>query len=260
MVRQLLTSIATLAAGAVLACSLGYCQDTSNLRPPPYPGVLVRMQGVFVTPVPGVPLKAAVHLESKQRLPDGTTEVRKTINNIARDLQGRIYNERRTWMNPAASGAPLLLSVHIYDPITKLNTFLDPATRIARQTAQPTGGRNPEVVVTPEDAKSGARAGGQATRVTEEDLGREYMENVSVHGTRTSRTIPAERSGTGRPVVVTDEYWYSEELHLNMLVKHADPRTGEQTVTVMQVERDEPSATMFEIPAGYKVVDETPEK
>jgi len=57
------------------------------------------------------------------------------------------------------------------------------------------------------------------------------MENVEVHGTRKSRTIPAEFSGTGQPIVITDEYWYSADLHLNMLVKHNDPRTGEQTVT-----------------------------
>lgn len=218
------------------------------------------MQGVFVTPVAGVPLKAVVQLESKQTLPDGTTEVRKTISNIARDLQGRIYNERRKWMNPAVRDAPLLLSIHIYDPITRLNTFLDPATRIARQTTRLTREGTQEAVVAPEEAKNGARVNGHEMRVTEENLGTQYMENVSVHGTRTSRTIPGEVSGTGRPVVVTDEYWYSEELHLNMLVKHADPRTGEQTVTVTQVDRNEPSSTMFEIPAGYKVVDETPEQ
>jgi hypothetical protein len=177
-----------------------------------------------------------VQLESKQTLPDGTTEVKKTINNIARDLQGRIYNERRKWMSPSVSGAPLLLSAHIYDPVTGLNTFLDPATRIARQTARFTREVGQEVVAAPQEAKNGTP------------------------GNRTTKTILAAESGTGKPVVVSDEYWYSEELHLNMLVKHTDPRTGEQTVTVTHVDRNEPSSTTFQIPAGYKVVDETPEK
>jgi len=95
--------------------------------------------------------------------------------------------------------------------------------------------------------------------VIEEDLGTQSMENVSVHGARRSTTVPAAASGTGKPVVVTDETWYSEELHLNMLVKHDDPRTGQQTVTVTHVDRNEPNPTVFQIPAGYKVVDETPE-
>jgi len=95
-------------------------------------------------------------------------------------------------------------------------------------------------------------------QVQEEDLGTETMENVLVQGIRRSRTIPGTASGTGKPVVVVDEYWYSEELHLNMLVKHDDPRSGQQTVTVTRVNRSEPAAEIFEIPAGYKVVDENP--
>jgi hypothetical protein len=43
-----------------------------------------------------------------------------------------------------------------------------------------------------------------------------------------------------------------------MLVKHNDPRTGEQTVTITKVERSEPPAEKFEIPADYKILDETP--
>jgi hypothetical protein len=65
-------------------------------------------------------------------------------------------------------------------------------------------------------------------------------------------------SGIGRRAVVTDEYWYSEELHINMLTKHNDPRTGKLTVTVTQVNRDEPVVDLFAVPPDYKVVDMTP--
>jgi hypothetical protein len=68
------------------------------------------------------------------------------------------------------------------------------------------------------------------------------MENVSVHGARRSTTVPAAASGTGKPVVVTDESWYSEELHLNLLIKHDDPRSGQQTVMVTHVDRNEPKS------------------
>lgn len=85
------------------------------------------------------------------------------------------------------------------------------------------------------------------------------MENVLAHGTRVSRTVPAATSGTGKAVIVTDEYWYSDELHLNMLVKHDNPRTGQQTVTVTRLARTEPDEATFRVPAGYKIVDETPE-
>ena len=135
------------------------------------------MGGVFVTPVPGVPLSAVVELESTQVLPDGSTNKKKTINNIARDLQGRIYNERRQWMNPAIAETPKLLSFHIYDPLTGLNAFVDPATRIARQM--------PRSVASPtRKQKQLWLRLARSSVVVEEDLGTQSMENVSVHGTR----------------------------------------------------------------------------
>jgi hypothetical protein len=251
MLLRAIRTIAYLAAVAGFATCLGFSQDTSTQEPPPYPGVMVRMAGVFVTTVPGVPFSAVVELQSTQNLADGSTNVKRTINNIARDLQGRIYNERRRWIDPAVAGPPKLLSFHIYDPLARLNVFLDPATHLARKVP-----RWPAQLADRELGASPTRN----SLIAEEDLGTQSIENVSVHGVRRSTTVPATVSGTGKPVVVTDETWYSEELHLDMLIKHDDPRTGQQTVKVTHVERNEPNPTMFQIPADYKVVDETAEQ
>jgi hypothetical protein len=88
--------------------------------------------------------------------------------------------------------------------------------------------------------------------VKDEDLGTRQMEGVEVHGVRETQTV--SEASTGKSVVVTDEYWYSDALRLNMLIKHDDPRTGEQTTTVTQVSRSEPDAAIFEIPADYKLL------
>ncbi len=252
MSHKSIRKIACLAAFAALAAPLAFCQATSDSEPPPYPGVSVHIAGVFVTPVPGVPLTAIVELESRQILADGSTDVKKTINNIARDSLGRIYNERRRLVGPSFNGNPRLLAMHIFDPETRLNTYLDPSTHIARQTMRPESAPTVE-------PKSGSPVAARNPLVEEQDLGTEIMENVLVHGIRRSRTVPATSSGTGEAFVVTDEYWYSDELHLNMLVKHDDPRSGQQTVTVTHLDRSEPNQAMFQIPAGYKVLDENPE-
>jgi hypothetical protein len=225
---------------AILSAPLAFGQQTTTSTPPAYRGVNVHIDGVFVTPVPNVPFSAVVELESSQVLPDGSTEQKKTFNNIARDASGRIYNERRSMTPASFNGTPRILMMHIFDPESRLNTFLDPSTHIARQSVF----TKPMV-----DSASGSQG---------EDLGSDMMENMEVHGTRKSRTIPAEFSGTGQAIVITDEYWYSADLHLNMLVKHNDPRTGEQTVTVTRLNRSEPDEAKFQIPASYKVVDETP--
>ena len=86
----------------------------------------------------------------------------------------------------------------------------------------------------------------------EEDLGIREMEGGSVHGVREIQTIPAASSGAGKDIVVTDEYWYSDDLRINMEIEHNDPRTGSVTMTVTQVTRTEPDAALFEIPEGYK--------
>ncbi|HMJ62114.1 MAG TPA: hypothetical protein VK493_10140, partial [Bryobacteraceae bacterium] len=78
----------------------------------------------------------------------------------------------------------------------------------------------------------------------------ETLENVTVRGLRQTRTIPAAATGTAKDIVVTDEYWYSDELHMNMLTKHNDPRTGMQVVTITHVNRNEPDAAVFQVPGG----------
>jgi hypothetical protein len=242
MLERGIRKLACLAALAALATPLAFPQEASSLKPPPYRGVTVFVDGIFVTPVPGVPLTAVVEIQSTQVLSDGSTDVRKSFANIARDSQGRIYNERRQLVGPSFTETPRILGFHIYDPETKLNTFLDPSTHLARQSIF--RGRGPEPANDP--------------LATDQDLGTEIMEGVSVHGTRRSGTLPAATSGTGNAVVVTDEYWYSEDLHLNMLEKRNDPRTAQQTVTVTKVDRSEPNPAMLEVPADYKVVDENP--
>jgi hypothetical protein len=227
-------------------------QEAARQTPPLYRGVQTHVDGVFVTPVPNVPLTAVAEVHSTQVLDDGSSVSKKTFNNIARDSQGRIYNERRSLVPESFTGTPPVISMHIYDPDTKLNTFLEVETRLARQSVR--------LETAPALAAQGRLSVMPVNRpgYQEQDLGTESMESVVVHGVRKTRTIPAAASGTGKPVIVTDEYWYSEELHLNMLVKHDDPRTGQQAVAITQVNRSEPAAATFEIPADYKIVDETP--
>jgi hypothetical protein len=239
MFKRTVRTIALLAAAAGLASSPVFSQEIPDLTPPTYGGVTAFVDGIFVTPVPGAPLTAVVEVESTQVLADGSALSKKSIANIARDSQGRIYNERRQLVSPSFTGQPPILSFHIFDPETRQSIFVNPATRIARQftLSQPI----------PRPPTNG------------EDLGSQVMENVLAHGIRVTRTVPAAVSGTGKPVIVTDEYWYSEELHLNMLVRHDDPRTGQQTVSVTRLSRAEPDESVFKVPAGFKIVDETPE-
>jgi len=240
MQRPLLLTAILLAAGmAALPV-----QQSETGAPPLYHNTYTHLGLVFVTPVAGAPFSATVLVESQKPLPDGTTETLHTINLIGRDSQGRIHGENRSMMLESFHGMPPLVQVHIFDPQTRLNTFYDLATRIARQQVLPEPLRAPSFANNP--------------RVTIEDLGSNTINNLDAKGTRRTLTIPAQANGTGAALTVVDEYWYSEDLHMNVLLRHSDPRTGTETVALSDIKREEPAPSFFEVPQGYKIVDMTP--
>jgi len=237
--RRLLLTASLLVAGLAALPA----QQTDSDNPPLYRGTYTHVDGVFVTPVAGAPFSATVLIQSEQTMPDGTAVTKRTINLIGRDSRGRIHNERRSLVPEAFHGSPRLLEVHIFDLQSRLSTFYDPATRIARQR------------VLPEPPKAAIL---RSAGVTVEDLGSTSLNGIDAKGSRRTFTIPARASGTGAAVTVSDEYWYSEDLHINLLVRHTDPRTGVQTVALSDIKREEPQQSFFEVPQGYKIVDMTP--
>jgi hypothetical protein len=99
------------------------------------------------------------------------------------------------------------------------------------------------------------KAAGPKDDVRTEDLGQQSIEGVLVTGKRTTTTIPLGKVGNDRPIVVVHEEWQSPELKILVKTIDTDPRTGEQTMELQQLVRTDPSATLFQVPAGYKVQD-----
>jgi hypothetical protein len=91
-----------------------------------------------------------------------------------------------------------------------------------------------------------------------ESLGREDIAGVSATGTRTSITIPANAVGNEQPLTIVDDTWSSPELQIVLRTKQRDPRSVEITYEVTTLDRAEPSRSLFEIPADYKVTDAPP--
>lgn len=238
-------------ATVLLLCATGaFAQGTPTTAtiPPRYAGVQTRIGGVFVTPISNIPFSAVVQISSTRLLPDGSSEMRKTENNIARNSQGVIYNEMRRMMPVAFKGTAPLTSSHVYDPGSRLSTTWEPASNVARST-----------VLNPRQMQERKPFTVPVDGAVDTDLGESSMSGVSVHGLRRAFHIEPVEGGTLKPLVVTDEYWYSEDLHLVMLQKHDDSRTGEQIVAVTDVQRAEPEANRFAVPDGYRVVDLTPD-
>lgn len=198
---------------------------------------------IFVTPIPNAPFSGVINVERSIVQQGGTVVDLRSVRAIHRDSSGRIYNEYRTLLPASSSGTPQVSHVLLYDPQSRISTTLFPPQHAYRSVTT----RRPPATTPPVFASFGPQSG--FTR--EEDLGVQVMQGVAVHGLRHTQTIPAGTGSSDKDIVVTDEYWYSEDLRINLVLKHSDPRTGSVVMTVTQIARTEPDSSLFQIPDGY---------
>lgn len=103
---------------------------------------------------------------------------------------------------------------------------------------------------------SGMSVGGGKT----ESLGTKMIEGVEAEGTRTVTTIEAGKIGNERPIEITYEKWFSKELDLIVYSRHYDPRFGEQTYKLVNIDRSNPDRSLFTVPSDYKINTESTTK
>jgi hypothetical protein len=96
------------------------------------------------------------------------------------------------------------------------------------------------------------KTGPNANEVKEQ-LGKQSIEGIEAEGTRTTVTIPAGEIGNDRAIEIVSERWYSPELQLVVMTKHSDPRFGETTYKLTNINRSEPAKSLFEPPPGFTV-------
>jgi TonB family protein len=94
---------------------------------------------------------------------------------------------------------------------------------------------------------------GERVKPVKESLGKQMIEGVEAEGTRTTLTFPAGMMGNERPINVVSERWYSPELQTVVMSKQSDPRFGETTYRLTNINRSEPARTLFEVPSDYTV-------
>jgi len=90
-----------------------------------------------------------------------------------------------------------------------------------------------------------------------ESLGKQTIEGIEAEGKRVSFTIPAGQIGNERPIEIVSETWYSPELQTVVMSKQSDPRNGETTFRLMNINRSEPSRSLFEVPSDYSIKEES---
>jgi hypothetical protein len=236
-------------------------------------------------PILGSPYSAIAVTEDVQTLADGNRIVQKHSEKMFRDGQGR----ERSETTPASGEG---FTAAISDPVAKTGYTLNSQTRTARQTS--VGGfinlrvspfpdwaspehelktlnaqikamvevtasaalevRGSDLAVQGRGGPGGRGPAGPALNTVTEDLPPQNIAGVYATGKRTTRTIPAGQIGNEKDIVVVEEVWYSPDLQMNVMTKHSDPRTGENTYRLTNINRAEPDPSLFQVPPDYTVI------
>jgi hypothetical protein len=200
--------------------------------------------------VTGAPFKATFSNQTTHVLADGNRIERNTTGTFSRDSQGRT---RRDVTLPAIgpwadSSKPAPHIILLNDPVAGTHYMLNPNNKVARKV--------PAFRWKQRGKQGGAGqafAQKQQSEVTTTSLGTQTIAGVTAQGTRYTRTIPAGAIGNEKPIVITNERWYSPDLQLVVMSKHSDPRMGDTVFQMTNIQKQEPDASLFQVPSDYTV-------
>jgi hypothetical protein len=211
--------------------------------------------------VTGAPYSAEVVTEHIQTLVDGTHITGKTQS--AKDYRD---SEGRTREETSPGGAQV---VEIHDAISGFSYLLDVQNHVAHRFASPPDRAN-AVADHVQTGRMGSLAANSAPagettpaqppvdrpQRSTESLGTQVIEGMYVEGERITITFPVGAMGNDRPLVRVTESWFSPDLRITVLSKNSDPRRGEFTMHLQNINRSEPDPALFRVPSDYQIVDE----
>jgi len=209
--------------------------------------------------VTGAPFSAVAISETTQTLADGNRITRKTESNVFRDSQGRFRKEvTLPAFGPLATSGQPRSFVMIDDPVANVKFIVHDETKTAEQMTKHSGPMKGLANGEARDAFKSKMEYRQQQEVAEgnlkkEDLGTQTIAGVSVQGTRTTHVIPAGQIGNEKPLTIVHEHWYSRDLQMVVMSKRSDPRFGDTTYALTNIQRSEPPASLFRVPSDYTV-------
>jgi hypothetical protein len=211
------------------------------------------LESIVIPPKANAPFLATLHTDWVRGSPDTGTFTLVNARRIARDASGRIYQERwilvpkngnvKSRMNAIQISDPsahtLYTCMLLVTPKVCTLTYYSPSTStVYNVTGVPAG-------PLPNDAGY----------VTREEMGHQVILGVDTAGTRETVTYNPGVIGNDQKINLTREYWYADQLGINLLSNRTDPSFGTQLFTITEINLSEPDAELFELPKDFKVVD-----
>ena len=198
----------------------------------------------------GAPFQAERVGRVVQKLVDGTTITREVRGRMARDSEGRVYEEEQDQTNK-------IMYFVVLDPVKHVQLKWSSSSKTATSMGLPT---TPHVtfplrypLVPLNLGVERPDPGEEPNKVTTQDLDKKTIDGLVVTGTRTVTVVPVGKLGNDRELRTVHDVWFSEELKLAVLDTVDDPVAGLQTLELQGLSRAEPDPALFRLPEGYEV-------
>lgn len=208
-----------------------------------------RIAPLDLPPVPRAPFMAIARTTWVEILPDGSTITRQNQRVVARDMEGRLFQERRTFVPvPNPSNRQSIAYLHEYDdPVAHTRNVCNIFTKTCDEFLY-------RPVTQTKDTPVGLQPGGR-TFLTRENLGTDLVDGQEALHSRETLTVFSATIGNTRNIIRTVDYWYSPALGINLKVERHDPRDGDQTLWLTDLNTSAPDPSVFQIPTAYRILD-----
>jgi len=248
--------------------------------------VMLEIAGAETQVVKGKPYSADTSTETVQTLADGNRIAHRTVSKFYRDSEGRTRREETFGNVDPEHPSPHEVKVFIDDPVSGTALVLDPGSKTLEKLQ-----RTRDLGDVQRDDADGAQimlksvkdseTNGQAApgkvffhiqdqhlsgpndlalvisdenrNIVKEDLGTRNIGGVDCTGTRQTSTIPAGAIGNEMPIAIVTETWFSGAIGAVVESISDDPRYGKTTYKLTNLQLSEPSRSLFELPANFKV-------
>lgn len=233
----------------------GHPQDLSEVPPAQDGGMREVLESIVIPPIPNAPFTATLVTEWARPTPDGGTITFVNQREVARDGDGRLYEERwglvpkdsdfrskMQWIQIADAQAHTLYNCNMLQHACLLLRYA-PQRDLAAATAPL--------------HQAGPMANGKGY-VKYEDLGTKIVHGMNAAGTRETITLNPGAMGNDKPVVETRERWRSDVLAVNLISIVSGPLIGKQSFTITRLNPGPPDPALFQLPHGFAVQDQRP--
>jgi len=225
--------------------------------------------------VKGKPYAAETSTETVQTLADGNRIVNRSVSKFYRDSQGRTRREQTFGNVDPSNPTPHEVKIFIDDPVAGTAYVLDPLEKITRDTfrsdkflaERDASSDRPHMMIRfKNDHNASVESSSllpppvpdlpkldEGHDIVKEDLGKRTIEGVECTGTQQTITIPAGQVGNERPIAIVTETWFAPAIQAVVQSTTTDPRFGQTTYQLRNVQLTEQQPQLFVPPADYHV-------